>query len=102
MTTNDLKRIDQLIREHIATGGVLTTANLLDTVAELRRLVLTNAHRLPKAKYLADHLGACESCIIEQNIKEEDKLQEQLPLDAPEAFDAEFEGEGTHASRKAS
>lgn len=72
------------------TGDVLTSATLLEAVCELRRLVLKNAHRLPKPKYLADHLGACETCIIEQAVKAEDEKQEALQLDEPESVDEEL------------
>jgi len=85
------------------TGDVLTAANLRDATSELRRLVLKNAHRLPKARQLADKLGSIESIIVEDLAKPVDDGQEALPLDKPEPVEAELGyGNGRAQRRKAS
>lgn len=83
-----------------ATGDILTAANLRDTTSELRRLVLKNAHRLPKARQLADKLGSIESIIVEDLAKPVDDGQEALPLDKPEPVEAELGYENGHARRR--
>lgn len=83
-----------------ATGDILTAANLRDTTSELRRLVLKNAHRLPKARQLADKLGSIESIIVEDLAKPVDDGQEALPLDKPEPVEAELGYENGQARRR--
>lgn len=82
------------------TGDVLTASTLLDAASELRRLVLKNAHRLPKARQLADKLGSIESIIVEDQAKPVDDGQEALPLDKPEPVEAELGYSNGHARRR--
>ncbi len=100
-------QMDRLgFRDHvsrtIASGRVLTPVNLLDTVREVRTLVMDNAHRIPKARQIANYLGACETIMVEDLAKPEDTSQEKLPLDQPESVETELGGNGRNRRRKAS
>ena len=78
---------------------VINPRDVLDAAQEFRTAVLRNAHRIPKARQIADKLGNIETIIIEAETKEEDDLQERLPIDRPEPVEAEL-GEGGHRGRR--
>jgi len=87
------------VSETIATGHVLTSLNLLDALRELRELVMDNAHRIPKARQIANALGASETILVEDLATAEDPKQERLPLDKSEPVEAEL-GRGNGRGRR--
>lgn len=92
------------VQQTVASGRVLTPLNLLDTLRELRELVMDNAHRIPKARAIINQLGAGEALLVEDMARPEDPKQEALSLDKPEPVEAELgtgNGRGRRRNRSA-
>ena len=90
----------QRVHDTIAIGHVLTPVNLLDVVRTLRELVMDNAHRIKKARQIANYLGGAETILVEDLAQAEDPKQEKLPLDKPEPVEAELGYENGRARRR--
>lgn len=78
---------EERLRSVIATGDVLTQANLMVLIIETRRLVIKNANRITKFRPIADKLGSIETILIECLGVPENPNQEKLELTVDRGLD---------------
>lgn len=86
-STKKKKRLSAPSYSETADPTLITPFALLETVRDLRALVISNSTRIPSFRQVADKLGSIETLIVEgSSSPPADPNQEKLPItDADQA-----------------